>query len=372
MKNYHKEWIKNRVEAFKSIGYMFGESTEDIAKRYGFALQEIAKLDSNENLFIPKNELIKMIQEALLDDFDPRLYPREEARRLINKISNYVKLPTEYIIIGNGSDEIMERVARFALEKGDRALSIAPTFSMYRHAVELQRAKYIEVPLKDDFSLNVKGILSKATPKTKILFICSPNNPTANRFETDDLVYLIDKFPGIVVVDEAYVEFSGGSLAPLVKEFDNLIVLRTFSKAFGLASFRLGYCLASPEISKTLSASIGLPYPVNTLALKVGVKILENVKIMQEAVEKLKIERSRLIEDLRRVNGVYAFDSETNFILIYTQKSAEDVYQGLLSRGIIVKNLGRILKFRNCFRVTVGLPEMNTKLIESLKEILGE
>lgn len=370
MKNYVKEWVKNRIEAFKSTGYMFGESVEDVARRYGLASHEIVKLDSNENLFIPKNELIKIIQEALLDDFDPRLYPREETRRLINNISGYVGLPTEYITIGNGSDELMEIAARFALEKGDRALSIAPTFSMYRHAVMLQRAKYVEVPLKEDFSLDVKGILSKATPKTRILFICSPNNPTANRFEKDDLIYLVDRFHGIVVVDEAYVEFSGDSIAPLVKEFDNLIVLRTFSKAFGLAGLRLGYCLANPEISKTLSASISLPYPVNTLALKVGAKILENVKTMQEAIEKLKVERSRLIEDLRNIRGVYAFNSETNFILIYTHRSAEDVYQGLLSKGVIVKKLGCILKFRNCFRVTVGLPEMNAKLIKSLKEIL--
>jgi len=175
-----------------------------------------------------------------------------------------------------------------------------------------------------------------------------------------------------VVVDEAYVEFAENSVVQLTLKFENLMVLRTFSKAFGLASLRLGYCVANTGIAETLSKKVGLPYPVNTIALRVGAKILENMSVVENAIKKMKAEREKLKKALNSIDGVKAFDSQTNFMLFQTDKSSTEVYQGLLKRGIIVKNLGRILKFNNCFRATVGLPEMNARLIEALKEICSK
>lgn len=172
-----------------------------------------------------------------------------------------------------------------------------------------------------------------------------------------------------MVVDEAYVEFAGNSVVQLNRKFENLVVLRTFSKAFGLAGLRLGYCVADTEIAVTLSKKVGLPYPVNSLALKVGVKILENRGIVEKAVNKMKVEREKIVNALNDIRGVKAFDSQTNFVLFKTDKPSTEVYQELLKRGIIVKNLGSILKFNNCFRATVGLPEMNARLVEALKQI---
>jgi len=366
-----EEWIRRKLEEVQLSGYIFGDSVKSVEQRFGIERSKILKLDSNENFFIPKDKLAKLIVEAV-GEFDPRLYPQEEEQELREKLSAYVRAPADCITVGSGSDELMERITRLFLEKGEQALSISPTFSMYRHAVTLQRAEFIEVPLREDFSLDIKGLLSKVTPKTRVLFLCSPNNPTANQFKTDDVERLAEAFPGILVVDEAYVEFAENSVVQLTLKFENLMVLRTFSKAFGLASLRLGYCVANTGIAETLSKKVGLPYPVNIIALKVGAKILENVGIVENAIKKMKLEREKLTKALNIISGVKTFDSQTNFVLFQTDKPSTKVYQGLLKRGIIVKNLGSILKFNNCFRATVGLPEMNVRLIEALKEICSK
>ncbi|MGB9853273.1 MAG: histidinol-phosphate transaminase [Candidatus Bathyarchaeales archaeon] len=367
MKIQSEEWLRRKIEAVQLSGYVFGDGVKSVEQRFGIKRSEIVKLDSNENFFIPEDRLVKLIVEVV-ENFDPRLYPQEEEQELREKLSAYLQVSADCITVGSGSDELMERITRLFLENGEQALSISPTFSMYRHAVSLQRAELLEVPLREDFSLDVRGLLAKVTPNTRILFLCSPNNPTANQFKTDEVECLVEAFPGIVVVDEAYVEFTGNSVVKLTGKFENLLVLRTFSKAFGLAGLRLGYCVACTEIAETLSKKVGLPYPVNSIALRAGIKILENIGIVEKAVNQMKVERERLVKSLNNVSGVKAFDSQTNFVLFRTDKPSTEVYQELLKRGIIVKNLGSILKFNNCFRATVGLPEMNARLIEALKE----
>lgn len=368
MKIQGEEWLRRKLEAVQLSGYVFGDSVKSVEQRFGIKHSEILKLDSNENFFIPKDKLAEFIIEVA-ENFDPRFYPQEDEQELREKLSVYLGVPADCITVGSGSDELMERITRLFLESGEQALSISPTFSMYQHAVNLQKAELLEVPLREDFSLDVNSLLAKATQKTRILFLCSPNNPTANQFKIDEIECLVEAFPGIVVVDEAYVEFAGNSIVRLTAKFENLLILRTFSKAFGLASLRLGYCVASTEIAGTLSKKVGLPYPVNSIALRVGVKILENRGMVENAINKMKVEREKLVNALNSIMGVKAFDSQTNFVLLRTDKPSTEVYQGLLKRGIIVKNLGSILKFNNCFRATVGLPEMNARLIEALKEI---
>lgn len=363
-----KRWIKEKLEFFKNFGYAFGDSISSVERRFGINRQQILKLDSNENLFIPKEEMQKLVTEAVRE-IDPRIYPQEEEQELRNKISTYIKAPAECIVLGNGSDEIMERISRLFLWEGDKAVTVYPTFSMYQHAVKLQRAELIEVPLKENFSLDVENILSKATQNAKVIFLCSPNNPTGNQFAPGEIESLLENFPGIVVVDEAYAEFAGSTIVDLCQDFDNLIVLRTFSKAFGLAGLRLGYCIAEEEVAATLARNVGLPYPVNLIALKVGGKILENMNMVKDAIQRLRNERRRLIDELNSVIGVKAFESQTNFVMFSTEKTSEEVHQALLSNGIIVKKLGNILNFKNCFRTTVGLPEMNNRLVNALKAI---
>lgn len=350
--------------------YTAEETVDNVAKRFGISPLEIVKLNSNENFFISKDRLLGFLKE-IIEEYDPRIYPQEEYK-IKEKLGDYLDVPTDRVIIGNGGDELIERIMRLFLEKGDQTLSVTPTFAFYKHCEGLLGAKYLEVPLKNDFTLDTKRILAKITPKTRLLFLCSPNNPTANQFGIDEIKLLVEEFSGLVLVDEAYVEFAEYSVTPLLDKFENLIVLRTFSKAFGLAGLRLGYAAANSDVATTLSKKAQQPYPVNSIALRIGLKLLENIDIMKKAWEQLKAERNALIKELNEIKGVKAFDSQANFVLFQTSKQSSEIYQSLLSRGIFVKNLGSVLHLQNCFRTTVGLPQMNAKLLKALKEICGE
>jgi histidinol-phosphate aminotransferase len=348
--------------------YTFRDLYESIKHGLNFENKRIAKLNLNENFFIPREKLLQIIAEAL-EDLDPRLYPQDEEEKLREKICKYLGLPADNIVVGNGGDEILERIAHLFLEKGEQAITISPTFSMYRFVVNLQKAKLIEIPLKNDFSLDFNRLLSSVTTRTKILFLCSPNNPTGNQFGIDEIKSLAEGFPGVVVVDEAYVEFADYSAVSLIKNYENLIVVRTFSKAFGLAGLRLGYGVASVKIAKALSEYVSPPFAVNTFSLKVGAKILENIEIVKHAIQRVRAEREKMVKALNDINGVKAFNSKANFVLFKTEKPLDYVYNGLLQKGVLVKKIGTVLSFQNCFRATVGLPWMNAKLVDALKEV---
>ena len=166
-------------------------------------------------------------------------------------------------------------------------------------------------------------MLSKFSDKTRLLYLCSPNNPTANQYKPKDIETLAKSFPGIVILDEAYGEFADYSFVPRIKEFENMIILRTFSKAFGLAALRLGYAVANPELAKILTEKAPLPYPVSGFTLRMGAKMLDNVDLMMESVRQVKSERAKLINALNEIEGVQAFDSQANFVLMNTQKPCE-------------------------------------------------
>jgi len=371
LKTQGKKWLKRKLKRMQLLdSYAVEETVESVAQQFGINPLEIVKLNSNENFFIPKNRLLRFLKE-ITQEYDPRIYPQEECK-FKEKLGDYLNVPTDRIVIGNGGDELIERIARLFLKKGDQTLSVTPTFAFYKHCASLLGAKYLEAPLKKDFALDTKRILAMITPKTRLLFLCSPNNPTANQFKIDEIQLLVEEFPGLVLVDEAYAEFAEYSVTPLLDKFENLIVLRTFSKSFGLAGLRLGYAAANSDVATTLSKKAQQPYPLNSIALRMGLKLLANIGIMKKAVEQLKVERGTLIKELNEINGVKAFDSQTNFVLFQTSKQSSEVYQGLLSRGVFVKSLGRILHLKNCFRTTVGLPQMNAKLLKALKEICGE
>jgi histidinol-phosphate aminotransferase len=226
------------------------------------------------------------------------------------------------------------------------------------------------VPLLKDFELDVERLIDTFTSETKLLYLCSPNNPTGNQFKMDDIKNLTEEFPGIVIVDEAYAEYADYSIVPFVDKHENLIVLRTFSKAFGLAGLRLGYAVTNAGLAKTLAEKTPMPFPVSTVTLSMGRKLLENFTVVEKAIKALKMERETLIKRLNGIKGTKAFDSKANFVLFNTGKPADEVYQNLLKRGIIIKKYGKLLHLENCLRTTVGLPQMNAKLLEALKEIV--
>jgi histidinol-phosphate aminotransferase len=364
-----KKWLNTQLGKIQEIeGYRIGATCETIAKQVGIPVPEIVKLNFNENLFMPREKQTILIRE-LAEEIDLRLYPQDEEVKLREKISGYIKVPKNCIVIGNASDELIDRIIRLFFEKSDVAVSFTPTFAIPRFSAKRQGGEYVSVPLLGDFQLNVEGLLDTFSEKTRLLYLCSPNNPTANQFKPEDVETLAEEFPGIVVLDEAYCEFAEYSFVPRIREFENMIILRTLSKAFGLAALRLGYAVANEELAKALTEKAPLPFPVSVFTMNMGRKMLENVDLMEKSVGQLKMERGRLLKKLNEINGVEAFDSQANFLLTSTEKPCNQVNESLTKRGILIKKLGKILQYDNCFRVTVGLPEMNAKLIEALRQI---
>jgi len=368
----YRKWLKDKLVKLQAIDcYTAGASPETVAKQIGVPTKQIIKLNFNENLFIPRAKQAKLVRE-LADEIDLRMYPEDEEAKLREKLTMYIGAPKDCLVVGNASDELIDRIVRLFVEKDESAVSFAPTFAIPRLCVKRQEGKYFAVPLLSNLQLDVKGMLTKFSDKTRLLYLCSPNNPTSTQFKVEDVETLAKAFPGIVILDEAYGEFADYSLVPRISEFENMIILRTFSKAFGLAALRLGYAVANPELAKVLAEKSPLPYPVSGFTLRMGSKMLDNVNLMRKSVRELIRERVKLIKSLNKIGGVQAFDSQADFLLVNTQKPADEVNEKLLKRGIMLKKWGKILQYDNCFRVTVGLPEMNAKLIEALKQIQGE
>ena len=222
-----------------------------------------------------------------------------------------------------------------------------------------------------DLTLPVENILAHSKDAS-ILFVCSPNNPTGHQFIARDITRACDEFEGLVVLDEAYVEFTHGTLAQEVARRKNMVVLRTFSKAFALANLRLGYIIANPEWAPLFRDRVQYPYPINSIAANMAIQLLQNFQLVKGCVESIKKERKWLLEQLREINGINALDSQTNFILVNLPANLEKVHGQLLDRGIATKKIGQVLDLPNCIRVTVGTREMNTTFLEALREVLKD
>jgi histidinol-phosphate aminotransferase len=371
MKKECKRWLDRKIARVQGLETYGAEKTnESIAKQFGLSPSQILKLNYNENLYLPREKLVPLLKEVA-EECDLRIYPQEEENRLKSKIGEYLQISEDCVAIGNSSDELMDRVIRIFLEKGDKTVTFTPTFSIFKYCVNFGGADYVAVPLKDDFTIDVPAMEATFTPDAKLLYLCSPNNPTANQLKPREVEALMEDFPGIVLVDEAYVEYADYSVVPLIRKYENLVVLRTFSKAFGLAGLRLGYAVANPNLASTIDR-LPTPYAVNVISLSMGRKLLENWGMVRESVEALKAERRKMIENLNKLDGVEAFDSKANFVVFNTEKPYEDVYLSMLKKGLVIKQLGKLVKYPNCLRSTVGRPEVNEKLLKALKEYLGD
>jgi histidinol-phosphate aminotransferase len=368
----YRKWLQQKIANLQNIDcYSAGATPETVAKQIGVSPSEIIKLNFNESLFVDRSAQARLMKE-LADEFDLRLYPEDEIPKFLAKLSGYIGAPENYLSVGNGSDELIDRILRLFVEEGEVMLSFSPTFSIPKLCMKRQKGEYVTVPLKSNLQLDIEALMAQFSDKTRLLYLCSPNNPTSTQFNQEDVEKLTNAFPGIVILDEAYGEFANYSLVPCISEFSNMIILRTFSKAFGLAALRLGYAVANPEVTKVITEKAPLPYPVSGFTLRMGSKMLDNVDLMKKAAKELILERGKLIKALNKINGVQAFDSQADFLLMNTSKPADEVNEKLLQRGIMLKKWGRILQYPNCFRVTVGLPEMNRKLIMALKEIQSD
>ncbi|MEM1550649.1 MAG: histidinol-phosphate transaminase [Candidatus Bathyarchaeia archaeon] len=365
-----KKIIEETIGEARSLSiYDVGETIEGLALKLRRKPDEILKLNSNENFFVPL-DLLKDVLRQVIEEADPRIYPRDEYGFLKKAISNFIGVPEECIVIGAGSDQLIDLVSRIFLRDGDEALSIEPTFSIYERCVRIQGADYRRIPLKDDFSLDVNSMLSAATSRLRIIFLCSPNNPTANQLRREDILDLAGRFDGPVAVDETYADFAGATLADAALDLSNLIVFRTFSKTFGLAGLRVGYAVANRRLARVIEERFQMPYSVSTVALKAAAKMLERWDEIVETISAIRRERANLITALNNIVGVRAFPSETNFVLFQVDRDSLAVYKNLLEKGVIIRNIGQVLSFNNCLRVTVAPSHMMERFIKELREVM--
>ena len=296
-------------------------------------------------------------------------YPDPMQWTLKARISEIKGVPVASIFLGNGSDEPIDLLLRAFCEPGkEKMLTTDPTYGMYQVAAEVNNVACVKVPLRDDFSLDLPALLARIDDATKLIYLCSPNNPTGNSLGHDVIREVLRRFRGIVVVDEAYIDFSAGpSFLREMGEWPNLVVLQTLSKAWGCAAIRLGMAFASPEIIGVLN-KIKYPYNVNLLTQEKALELLDEERMHRQLAQILQ-ERTRLCRDLSAIPLVRRiYPTDANFLLVDVG-DADGVYHKLVEEGIIVRNRNRVTLCRGCLRITVGTPEEDDKLLAALRNM---
>lgn len=295
-------------------------------------------------------------------------YPDPMQWRLKEKVAEIKGVPKECILLGNGSDEPIDLILRAFCEPGKECmLTVDPTYGMYQVAAEINNVTCRKVKLTSDFQIDKPAFLSQIDDTVKAIYLCSPNNPTGNSLNRKDINQILDTFKGIVVVDEAYIDFSSlPSYTKDLSKYPNLVVFQTLSKAWGAAGIRLGMAFASPEIISVLN-KIKYPYNVNQLTQEKALEILNNQETMKSQLTLILSERTRLQQELTAIPCVRKiYPTDANFILVDVG-DADAVYQKLVDQGIIVRNRNKVVLCAGCLRITVGTEEENTALLNALK-----
>lgn len=334
------------------------------------ATPEVAiRMSLNENILVDRSFSSTIIQEVA-SRADIRRYPKAKGGSALKAISEDLGLWEDQIVIGNGADEILDLISKVFVAGGE-AIVVEPTFEMYRLYIGLTRGRVKSVLLRPDFDLNPEDVLSAIGEKTKAIFICSPNNPTGRQYKPAVVEKIVEESGKLVVLDEAYADFAPNSLVRKACKYPNLLVLRTFSKAYGLAGLRIGYGLGDSEIIEWLRAAQS-PFSVNAIAQEACKLVLENKPIYNSFILRVMEERKYLLAELQMLNGVTAYESDANFILfrLLGETSSSEVQKKLLASGIEVRDRGGMPMLENCLRVTVADRESNMKFIDELEKCL--
>ena len=315
---------------------------------------DVVYLDANENPF----------------DSGVNRYPDPQQRKLKEVIARGRGVAANQLLLGNGSDEVLDLIFRaFCTPNKDNVIVMPPTYGMYRVLANINRIFLDEVPLNNDFQLVTKDILNQISTQTKAIFLCSPNNPSGNSFRREDILTLLQSFTGLVVIDEAYIDFSTQkSLVSVLSSYPNLIITQTLSKAYGLAGIRLGICIASEEIINILN-KIKPPYNINSLTQERAISALEDWDTTQRQITQLIAERKGLFAQLEKISFVEkVYPSDANFLLVRVD-DANKRYAQLIQNNIVVRNRSKQVGCENCLRFSVGTPQENQILIETLNRL---
>lgn len=320
-------------------------------------------LDANENSF----------GSVVSSELDLHRYPDPHHTALSSAYASWRGVSPEQLFFGVGSDEAIDNIIRIFCEPGKHEILITPpTYGMYKVSANINNVLVREAPLRSDFQLDVPAVLSAITAQTRIIFLCSPNNPTGNVLRTEDIETLITSFPGIVVLDEAYIDFCHSfSFAKRLEKFPNLVILQTMSKALGLAGIRLGAAIAHPKIVRIMR-SIKAPYNLNSFSLQTGLQALENPEKIQRMISEILEERDWLLTQLKQMPSIkQIFPTDANFILIRMDE-AKRIYHQIAESGVVIRFRGDQIHCENTLRITVGTREENKKLLALLAQLAAK
>ncbi len=318
-------------------------------------------LDANEN---PFGSVV-----SASADTDLNRYPDPYSLDLRKALGRFFGMSKKNIFVGNGSDEAIDLLVRLFVEVDEEIIVMEPTYGVYKVAAEIAGVAVRNCSLTSDFQVDIASLLSQINPKTKMVFCCSPNNPTGTLMKLNDIERLCESFNGIIVVDEAYVEFSSQpSFIKKVVDFDNLVILRTFSKAWGLAGARVGYAIAHELIIEYLQR-IKYPYNLNRVSSKLAIDALGQYEKMMEFRTLILNEREKLARELTKLK-FRVFPSEANFLLVYYPNASVIAKKLAESAGIIVRDFNSKPLLKDCLRISIGTPEQNELLIQSLMKLI--
>lgn len=359
--------FKTREAVTHIAPYVLGKTLGDLQKEHG--LSSIRKLSENENIYGCSPKVKQWFKENGSDLF---LYPDGAAVDLSQRVSAFLGVPKEQIVFGNGSDEVIRLLTRAYLSAGDEAIMADVTFPRYQTNVFLEGGTPVIVPLVNG-THDLQRMLDHITPKTKLIFVCNPNNPTGTIVGKKELLHFIDSVPShiLVVVDEAYMEYVTTDdyleTLPLLSAFENLIVLRTFSKIYGLAGLRVGFGVMNEEVAEQLR-KVKDVFNVNTVAQKSAIIALEDQEFIRECTHKNEQGRLYLESEFNRL-GISHFPSQSNFIMVDTGMDGDTVSYELVKRGLVVRS-GTLLGYPTTIRVTIGTQDDNKRFVGALEDIL--
>ena len=346
--------------------YAAGKPIKEVQTEYGISIP--IKLASNENPIGPSPMAIAAIKRALQDI---HRYPDSKMTELRYKLARVLQVKPEQIVIGNGSDEVMSFIGQAFLLPEEEVIVPFPSFSIYEKVVIMNQANLIKVPLKD-LSIDLEAIKNRISQKTKLIFLTNPHNPTGSFFEASVLENFLKNVPKstLIIIDEAYIDFVSPKRhfesLNYLKDFSNLIILRTFSKSYGLAGLRVGYGIMNIELANILE-KVRYPFNVNILAQVAAINALDDKKFL-ETTRKLVWEGREFITKALTELGIGVYPSEANFLLVYIGNKAVEIYESLLKKGIIVRPLTNY-HLAEYIRITIGRPEENQTFIQVFKQI---
>ncbi|MFH0888981.1 MAG: histidinol-phosphate transaminase [Planctomycetota bacterium] len=329
----------------------------------------VVKLNQNESSYDIPTSLKKKILSKLAASKWNR-YPSGRPVPLINAISKYVGYPADGIVAGNGSNEIIQIILSATCQPKDKIVLVSPGYPIYPRLARIMGLKIVDVPLREDFSFDIPAIIEKSKGARLVAFP-SPNSPTGTVLSIEEIKNIANNIEGILIVDEAYCEFHKKTAVGLLKTIDNIIITRTFSKAFGMAGLRLGYLIARPEMAKEIG-KVKLPFSVGIFQQIAGEAVAQNKKYIRDIADAVINEREKLVSELRKIPSVKPIPSFANFILFEMEgRSSKDVFESLHKAGVLVRYFATP-RLENMLRVTVGTAKENGIFLQKLKIVLGQ